>query len=146
MTGGATTFMTMAYIVVVNPAILSDALGKEMFGELLFATCAAAAVATLLMGLLANYPFALAPGMGLNAFFAYTIVLGMGVDWKLALGVVLASGLLFLLLTVLRVREAIINAVPDPLKRGRRGRDRPVHRIHRAEERGAHRRTIRPPW
>ena len=117
VTGGATTFMTMAYIVVVNPAILSDALGKEMFGELLFATCAAAALATLLMGLLANYPFALAPGMGLNAFFAYTIVLGMGVDWKLGLGVVLASGLLFLLLTVLRVRELIINAVPDPLKR-----------------------------
>ena len=117
VTGGVTTFMTMAYIVVVNPAILSDALGKEMFGELLFATCAAAALATLLMGLLANYPFALAPGMGLNAFFAYTIVLGMGVDWKLALGVVLASGLLFLLLTVLKIREAIINAVPDPLKR-----------------------------
>lgn len=115
--GGITTFVTMAYIVAVNPGMLSEALGKELFGELLFATCAAAAIATLLMGLLANYPFALAPGMGLNAFFTYTIVLGMGVHWKLALGVVLASGLLFLLLTALRVREAIITAVPEPLKR-----------------------------
>ena len=115
-TGGITTFVTMAYIVAVNPGILSDALGKDLFPELLFATCASAAIATILMGLLANYPFALAPGMGLNAFFTYTIVLGMGVHWKLALGVVLASGLLFLLLTVLRVREAIITAVPQPLK------------------------------
>ena len=117
VTGGVTTFMTMAYIVAVNPAIMSEALGEGLFGELLFATCASAAIATLLMGLLANYPFALAPGMGLNAFFTYTIVLGMGVHWKLAMGVVLASGLLFLLLTLLRVREAIITAVPEPIKR-----------------------------
>lgn len=117
VTGGVTTFVTLAYIVAVNPSILSAAMGKDLFGELLFATCASAAIATLLMALLANYPFALAPGMGLNAFFTYTIVLGMGVDWKLALGVVLASGLLFLLLTVLRVREAIITAVPQSLKR-----------------------------
>ena len=115
--GGLTTFMTMAYIVVVNPGILSEAMGQALFGELLFATCASAAIGTLLMALLANYPFALAPGMGLNAFFTYTIVLGMGVDWRIALAVVLASGLLFLLLTILRVREAIITAVPDPLKR-----------------------------
>lgn len=115
--GGVTTFMTMAYIVVVNPGILSDALGRELFGELMFVTCASAAIATLLMGLLANYPFALAPGMGLNAFFTYGVVLGMGVHWELALGVVLASGLLFVLLTLLKVREAIITAVPEPLKR-----------------------------
>ena len=117
VTGGVTTFVTMAYIVAVNPGILSGAMGQDLFGELLFATCASAAIATLLMGLLANYPFALAPGMGLNAFFTYTIVLGMGVPWNLALGCVLASGLLFLLLTVLRVREAIITAVPQSLKR-----------------------------
>lgn len=116
-TGGLTTFMTMAYIVVVNPGILSEAMGEALFGELLFATCASAAAGTLLMALLANYPFALAPGMGLNAFFTYTIVQGMGVDWRIALAVVLASGILFLLLTVLRVREAIITAVPEPLKR-----------------------------
>lgn len=115
--GGVTTFMTMAYIVAVNPGILSDALGRDMFGELVFATCVSAAIATLLMGLLANYPFALAPGMGLNAFFSYGVVLGMGVHWELALGVVLASGLLFVLLTLLKVREAIITAVPEPLKR-----------------------------
>ena len=117
VTGGLTTFMTMAYVVAVNPAMLSEAMGQSLFAELLFATCVAAAFGTLLMGLLANYPFALAPGMGLNAFFAYTIVLGMGVDWRVALAVVLASGMLFLLLTFLRVREAIITAVPEPLKR-----------------------------
>ena len=116
-TGGLTTFMTMAYIVAVNPGILSEAMGESLFGELLFATCVSAAFGTLLMALLANYPFALAPGMGLNAFFTYTIVLGMGVDWRIALAVVLASGILFLLLTFLRVREAIITAVPEPLKR-----------------------------
>lgn len=116
-TGGLTTFMTMAYIVAVNPGILSEAMGQSLFGELLFATCVSAAFGTLLMALLANYPFALAPGMGLNAFFTYTIVLGMGVDWRIALAVVFASGILFLLLTFLRVREAIITAVPEPLKR-----------------------------
>ncbi|MBT3605877.1 MAG: NCS2 family permease [Candidatus Latescibacteria bacterium] len=115
--GGVTSFMTMAYIVAVNPSILSEALGRDLFGELVFATCVSAAIATLLMGVLANYPFALAPGMGLNAFFTYGVVLGMGVHWELALGVVLASGLLFVLLTVIRVREVIITAVPDPLKR-----------------------------
>lgn len=114
--GGLTSFVTMAYIVAVNPGMLSEALGKDLFGELLFATCISAAVATLIMGIVANYPFALAPGMGLNAFFAYTVVLGMGVRWDLALGVVLASGILFTLLTLVRVREAIINAVPDTIK------------------------------
>ncbi|MCE2440229.1 MAG: NCS2 family permease [Candidatus Latescibacteria bacterium] len=114
--GGLTTFVTMAYIVAVNPGMLSEALGKDLFGELLFATCISAALATLIMGIVGNYPFALAPGMGLNAFFAYTVVLGMGVRWDLALGVVLASGILFTLLTLVRVREAIINAVPDTIK------------------------------
>ena len=114
--GGATTFVTMAYIVAVNPGILSEALGSDLFPELLFATCVSSAVATLIMGLAANYPFALAPGMGLNAFFTYTVVLGMGVRWDLALAVVLASGILFTLLSVLRVREAIITAVPETLK------------------------------
>ncbi len=114
--GGLTTFVTMAYIVAVNPGMLTEALGKDLFGELLFATCISAALATLIMGIVANYPFALAPGMGLNAFFAYTVVLGMGVRWDLALGVILASGILFTLLTLVRVREAIINAVPEPIK------------------------------
>lgn len=114
--GGLTTFITMAYITAVNPAILSEAFGRDLLGELLFATCVSAAVATLVMGISANYPFALAPGMGLNAYLAYTVVLGMGVRWDLALGVVLASGLLFTLLSLLRIREAIINAVPETLK------------------------------
>ena len=114
--GGLTTFVTMAYIIAVNPGMLSEALGKDLFGELLFATCISAAMATLIMGVASNYPFALAPGMGLNAFFAYSVVLGMGVRWDLALGVVLASGILFTLLTLIRVREAIINAVPDAIK------------------------------
>jgi len=112
--GGLTTFMTMAYIVVVNPAILSGALGEDLFGELLFATCISAALATLIMGIGANYPFALASGMGLNTFFA-SIVKG-GVDQDQALAVVLAAGILFTLLTLVRVREAVINAVPETLK------------------------------
>ena len=114
--GGVTTFVTMAYIVAVNPGILSEALGRNLFPELLFATCISAALATLIMGIGANYPFALAPGMGLNAFFTYSVVLGMGVRWDLALGVVLASGILFTMLTLIRVREAIIHAVPEAIK------------------------------
>lgn len=114
--GGATTFVTMAYIVAVNPGILAVAMGQELFGELVFATCVAAALATLLMGLVANYPFALAPGMGINAFFTFSVVLGMGVRWEVALAVVLASGLLFLLLSLVRLREIVINAVPASLK------------------------------
>ncbi len=114
--GGVTTFITMAYIIAVNPGILSQAMGSELFPELVFATCFSAAFASLLMGLAANYPFALAPGMGLNAFFTFSVVLGMGVRWDLALSVVLASGLLFLLLSLLRVREVVIHAVPSGLK------------------------------
>jgi AGZA family xanthine/uracil permease-like MFS transporter len=115
--GGITTFVTMAYIVAVNPGMLSEAMGRELFGELVFATCFSAALSTIMMGLLANYPFALAPGMGLNAFFTYSVVLGMGVHWTLALSVVMASGLLFFLLTLFRVRDVLITAVPEPLKR-----------------------------
>jgi AGZA family xanthine/uracil permease-like MFS transporter len=114
--GGLTTFVTMAYIIAVNPGILSQAMGAELFPELVFATCFSAAIATLLMGLSANYPFALAPGMGLNAFFTFSVVLGMGVRWDLALSVVLASGILFLILSLIRVREVVINAVPAGLK------------------------------
>jgi AGZA family xanthine/uracil permease-like MFS transporter len=116
---GLTTFMTMAYVVVVNPRILSEA-GMPVEG-VLFATCISAAVATLVMGLWANYPIALAPGMSLNAYFTYSIVIGRGVPWQTALGVVLLSGLLFLLLTLTNVREQIVNGIPDCLKYGTAG-------------------------
>jgi len=111
---GATTFLTMAYIIFVNPAILGDA-GMDR-GAVFVATCLAAAFGSLAMGLLANYPIALAPGMGINAYFTYTVVIGMGVPWPVALGAVFVSGVLFLLLAVTRVRETIINAIPRSLK------------------------------
>ncbi len=111
---GVTTFLTMAYIAFVNPQILADA---GMPRDAVFvATCVSAAFSTLVMGLYANYPIALAPGMGLNAFFAYVVVQGLGYDWEVALGAVFVAGLLFLALSVLPVREWIINAVPAPLK------------------------------
>jgi adenine/guanine/hypoxanthine permease len=113
---GLTTFMTMAYVVVVNPQILSQA-GMPVEG-VLFATCLSAAIATLVMGIWANYPIALAPGMSLNAYFTYSIVLGRGVPWQTALGVVLLSGILFLILTLTKVREQIVNGIPDCLKFG----------------------------
>ncbi len=112
--GGLTTFLTMSYIVVVNPQILSQA-GMPVDG-VVFATCLSASVATLVMGLYANYPIALAPGMSLNAYFTYSVCLGMHVPWRTALGVVFFSGGLFLLLTVTRVREQIVNGIPDCLK------------------------------
>lgn len=111
---GLTTFLTMAYIIFVNPAILADA-GMD-HGAVFVATCLAAAVGSAVMGLWANYPIALAPGMGLNAYFAYSVVLGMGQSWEVALGAVFLSGTLFLVLAVTRVREAIINAIPLSLK------------------------------
>lgn len=111
---GCTTFLTMAYITFVNPAILSDT-GMD-FGAVFVATCLAAAFGTLVMGLYANYPIALAPGMGLNAFFTYGVVLGMGHSWQVALGVVFWSGVLFVILSVLPVREWIINSIPRTLK------------------------------
>ncbi len=95
---GLTTFMTMAYVVVVNPQILAE--GGMPVDGVLFATCVSAAIATVIMGLWANYPIALAPGMSLNAYFTYSIVLGRGVPWQTALGVVFLSGLLFLILTL----------------------------------------------
>ena len=113
---GFATFMAMAYIVVVNPAILADA-GMDA-GAVFVATCIAAALGTLLMGLLANYPVALAPGMGQNAFFTYGIVLGMGHPWQTALGAVFLSGVIFIALSVLPVREWLINAIPRSLKHG----------------------------
>lgn len=111
---GLTTFLTMAYITVVNPAILSDA-GMD-FGAVFVATCLAAALGSLIMGLYANYPFGLAPGMGLNAYFTYGVVLGMGWEWQVALGAVFVSGILFLIISLLPVREWIINAIPMTLK------------------------------
>ena len=114
--GGLTTFMTMAYVVVVNPRILAEA-GMPVEG-VLFATCVSAAIATLTMGVWANYPIALAPGMSLNAYFTYSIVIGRGIPWQTALGVVFLSGLLFLLLTLTNVREQIVNGIPDCLKHG----------------------------
>src|ERR1700752_1467861 len=114
--GGLTTFMAMAYVVVVNPRILSET-GMPVEG-VLFATCISAALATLVMGLWANYPIALAPGMSLNAYFTYSIVIGRGVPWQTALGVVFLSGTLFLILTLTNVREQIVNGIPDCLKHG----------------------------
>ncbi len=112
--GGLTTFITMAYIVVVNPRMLAQT-GMPIDG-VVFATCIAAAAATLVMGLYANYPIALAPGMSLNAYFTYVVCLGMHVPWRTALGVIFFSGIFFLLLTVTRVREQIVNGIPECLK------------------------------
>lgn len=116
ITGGVTTFLAMAYITVVNPSILSAA-GMD-FGAVFVATCLAAALGTAVMGLYANYPVAQAPGMGQNAFFAFGIVLGMGHSWQAALGAVFISGLIFIVLSVLPVREWLINAIPRSLKLG----------------------------
>ncbi|RQQ47288.1 NCS2 family permease [Burkholderia stagnalis] len=111
---GVTTFLTMAYIIFVNPAILGDAgMPKE---SVFVATCLVAALASVIMGLYANYPIACAPGMGLNAYFAYTVVKGMGFTWQAALGAVFISGCLFLLVTLFRVREAIVNGIPKSLR------------------------------
>src|ERR1043166_9852442 len=116
---GLTTFMAMAYIVVVNPQILAQA-GMPVDG-VVFATCISAAIATLVMGLYANYPIALAPGMSLNAYFTYSVCLGMHVPWRTALGVIFLSGVLFLVLTVTRVREQIVNGIPHCLKHSTAG-------------------------
>jgi adenine/guanine/hypoxanthine permease len=114
MLGGVTTFMTMAYIIVVNPQMLAQT-GMPAEG-VLFATCFSAAIATLVMGLWANYPLALAPGMSLNAYFTYSVCLGMHVRWQTALGAVFISGVLFLVLTLSRIREQIVNGIPNSLK------------------------------
>ena len=112
---GLTTFVTMVYIVFVNPAMLAEA-GMD-HGAAFVATCIAAAIGCFIMGFWANYPIALAPGMGLNAFFTYGVVLGMGYTWQSALGAVFMSGCLFLLLSVFKVREWVIQAIPLALKR-----------------------------
>lgn len=111
---GLTTFLTMAYIIIVNPDIMSTT-GMDK-GALFVATCLAAAVGCLIMGLWANYPIALAPGLGLNAFFAFGVVGGMGVPWQTALGVIFLSGVFFLIITILPIRAWIINAIPKSLK------------------------------
>jgi len=113
---GGTTFLAMVYIVVVNPSILSDA-GMD-FGAVFVATCLAAAFGSLMMGVLGRYPIALAPGMGQNAFFSYVIVLGMGYPWQTALGAVFISGIIFIVLSVLPIREWLFNAIPMNIKYG----------------------------
>ncbi|MEG2588109.1 MAG: NCS2 family permease, partial [Cetobacterium sp.] len=111
---GITTFMTMAYILVVNANILGDA-GMDK-GAVFVATAIAAFIGSMIMGLLANYPIGLAPGMGLNAFFTYTVVIAMGHTWQFALCAVFIEGLIFILLTLTNVREEIINCIPPLLK------------------------------
>ncbi|MDQ0485141.1 NCS2 family permease [Guptibacillus hwajinpoensis] len=111
---GLTTFLSMAYILFVNPAILSDA-GMDQ-GAVFTATALAAALGTLIMGVLAGYPIALAPGMGLNAFFTYSVVTVMGVPWETALAGVMVSGIIFIIITIFKIREKIINAIPMELK------------------------------
>lgn len=121
---GLTTFLAMAYILFVNPSVLSlagieelpDGVTRMNEGAVFTATAIAAAVGTLLIGLLARYPIGLAPGMGLNAFFAYTVVLGYGIPWETALAGVMASGLIFIVLTITGLREKIINVIPANLK------------------------------
>ena len=114
LTAGLTTFMTMAYILAVNPSILS-ASGMDA-GAIFTATALASAFASFLMGFLANLPFVLSAGMGLNAYFAYTVVLGMGYSWQMALTAVFVEGLIFIILSLTNVREAIFNAIPESLK------------------------------
>lgn len=115
ITAGITTFLTMAYIVFVNPSLLSQA-GMDS-GAVFVATCLAAAAGCFIMGIYANLPVALAPGMGLNAFFTFTVVIGMGQTWQTALGCVFLSGLLFIVISLCHIREWVINAIPNPLKK-----------------------------
>lgn len=113
---GMTTFLTMAYIIFVNPAILADA-GMDR-GAVFVATCLAAAIGCFIMGFVANYPIAQAPGMGLNAFFTYAVVLGMGYTWQVALAAVFVSGVLFIFLSIFKIREWIIGSIPMSLRTG----------------------------
>ena len=114
MMAGLTTFLTMAYIIAVNPSILSE-IGMPA-GALVTSTCLGAAIGCFIMGLIADMPFALASGMGLNAYFAYTVVLGMGVSWEVALTAVFVEGIIFIILSLCKVREAVVNAIPKNLK------------------------------
>lgn len=113
---GLTTFLTMAYIIFVNPKILSEA-GMDT-GSVFVATCLAAAIGSLIMGFVAKLPVALAPGMGLNAFFTYGVVLGMGYSWQTALGAVFISGVVFVLISVFKVRKWVVDAIPECIKLG----------------------------
>src|SRR5690554_2705495 len=115
LVAGITTYLTMAYIIFVNPALLAEA-GMD-HGAVFVATCVAAAIGCFIMGFWANLPVALAPGMGLNAFFTYGVVLGMGYDWQTALGAVFLSGAIFIVLSLFKVREWAINAIPTTLKK-----------------------------
>tara|TARA_B110001454_G_scaffold33941_1_gene33343 strand:+ start:979 stop:2268 length:1290 start_codon:yes stop_codon:yes gene_type:complete len=115
ITAGITTFLTMAYIIFVNPEMLEKA-GMDQ-GAVFVGTCVAAAIGCFIMGFWANLPVAMAPGMGLNAFFTYGVVLGMGHAWQTALGAVFLSGIIFFLLSIFKMREWIINAIPDTLKK-----------------------------
>jgi len=114
ITAGLTTFMSMAYIIFINPNILQQT--GMPFEGILFATCVSAATATILMSLLTNYPFALAPGMGLNAYFTYTVCLGLNIPWQTALGAVFLSGILFILLTVFKVWKYVVDSIPNSIK------------------------------
>ena len=111
---GVTTFMTMAYIIFVNPAMISQT-GMDI-GAATMATCIAAAIATIMMGLYANYPIALAPGMGENAFFTYTVCLTMGISWQVALGCVFIEGIIFIILTLTKIRQQIMDAIPGSIR------------------------------
>ncbi len=114
---GVTTFLTMSYVLFVNPQVLGSAIHvPNGFAKLLIVTALAAAIGSLLMALVARYPFAQAPGMGLNAYFAYTVVLGQKIPWETALGAVFVSGALFVALSLLGVRQAVVRAIPNPLK------------------------------
>lgn len=117
---GLTTFMTMAYILVVHPLIMSDAVfinePRDLFGELVVVTGIAAAIGSLVMGIYARYPFVQAPGMGTNAFFVYSVVLTLGIDWRVALAAVLLEGLIFITLTITDLRRHLISAVPNSIK------------------------------
>ncbi|MBE6063203.1 MAG: NCS2 family permease [Clostridium butyricum] len=113
---GVTTFLTMAYIIAVNPNILgADGMGMEK-GAIVTATCLAAAIASIFMGVYANLPFVLASGMGLNAYFAYSVVLGKGISWHIALTAVFVEGIIFILMSLLKIREAVVNAIPMNMK------------------------------
>ena len=114
---GITTFLTMAYILAVNPAIFSNLAGQGMDTNAVFtATALAAIIGTLVMSVYAKKPFGLAPGMGLNAFFVFTVCLGMGYNWQFALTAILIEGILFILLTLTNVRTAIVKSIPSTLK------------------------------
>ena len=111
---GLTTFLTMCYIIIVNPLILGET-GMDV-GAVFVATCIAAAIGCFVMGFVGNYPIALAPGMGLNAYFTFAVVKGMGVPWQVALGAVFMSGLIFILFSLFKIREMLVNALPMGLK------------------------------